>query len=108
MSNTANKSSAMSGQILRANQVDFSKFSFSDPIVNKYGGKSARVRYDGKDFMIQTPRMRLPFGLGVYEEKDKSGSVIKTKYSLDFSFAGYEEGEDGNPVALKYVNSMIC
>ncbi len=101
MSNTANKSSAMSGQILRANQVDFSKFSFSDPIVNKYGGKSARVRYDGKDFMIQTPRMRLPFGLGVYEEKDKSGSVIKTKYSLDFSFAGYEEGEDGNPVAPK-------
>ena len=100
MSNSANNSSAMSG-ILRANQVNFSKFSFSDPIVNKYGGKSARVKYDGKDFMIQTPRMKLPFGLGVYEEKDKNGAVIKTKYSLDFSFAGYEDGDDGKPVSPK-------
>jgi hypothetical protein len=91
----------MSGQILRANQVDLSKFTFCDPTVNKYGGKSARVKYDGKDFMIQTPRMRLPFGLGAYEEKDKSGNVIKTKYSLDFSFAGYEMGDNGTPVSPK-------
>lgn len=93
--------SAMSGQIPRANQVDTSKITFCDPTVNKYGGKSAKVKYDGKDFLIQTPRMRLPWGLGTYEEKDKNGNVLKTKYSLDFSFAGYEEGENGEVSAPK-------
>ena len=82
MTTGANKS-AMTGQILRANDVDMTKFTFCDPTVNKYGGKSARVKYDGRDFVIQTPRMRLPYGLGTYEEKDKHGAVVKTKYSLD-------------------------
>ncbi len=100
MTTGANKS-AMTGQILRANDVDMSKFTFCDPTVNKYGGKSARVKYDGRDFVIQTPRMRLPYGLGTYEEKDKNGVVVKTKYSLDFSFAGYEQGDNGTATAPK-------
>jgi len=81
--------------IHKPSTVDVSKFSFGDVQVNQYGGKSCKIKYDGKDFMFQTPRMRLPYGLGIYEEKDGDGNTIKSKYSLDFSFAGYETNEDG-------------
>lgn len=83
--------------IHKPTNVDASKFSFGDIQINQYGGKSCRVKYDGEDFMFQTPRMRLPYGLGVYEEKDGDGNVIKSKYSLDFSFAGYELNDQGVP-----------
>ena len=67
----------MTSNIYRANQVDKSKFSFGDQTVNKYGGKSSRVKYDGSDFFIQTPRMRLPYGLGAYEDKDPNTGEVK-------------------------------
>jgi len=87
----------MSSQIHRPHTVDFNKFQFGDPTVNKYGGKSCRVKYDNSDFYIQLPRMRLPYGLGVYQEKDSGGNVTKQKFSMDFSLSGYELGEDGQP-----------
>ena len=88
----------MTSNIYRANQVDIKKFNFADQQVNKYGGKSSRVKYDGSDFFLQTPRMRLPYGLGQYEDKDpNTGEVKRVKYSINMSFAGYELDEDGNP-----------
>lgn len=92
----------MTSNIYRANQVDKSKFSFGDQTVNKYGGKSSRVKYDGSDFFIQTPRMRLPYGLGAYEDKDpNTGEVKKVKYSINMSFAGYELDDNGQPANKK-------
>lgn len=73
--------------------VDFNKIKIDSIKTNKYGGRSARINYDGGRFLIQTPRLRLPYGLGVYEEKDAEGRVVKTKYSLDFSFSGYKSDE---------------
>lgn len=99
----------MAGQIYRANQVDVSAFTFGDIVVNKYGGKSSRVKFKGEDFYFQTPRMRIPYGLGCYEETDGDGNSIKKKYSLDFSFAGYEEtdtGEASNPKVRDLFNMM--
>ena len=88
----------MTSTIYRANQVDITKFSFGDQQTNKYGGKSSRCRYDGSDFFLQVPRMRLPFGLGTYEDKDpNTGEIKNTKYSINMSFSGYELDEDGNP-----------
>ena len=49
-----NTSSAMTGNILRAADIDMSKFTFEEPEVNKYGGKSCNVKYNGKPFYIQT------------------------------------------------------
>ena len=84
--------------IHKPSNVDVSKFTFGDIQVNQYGGKSCKIKYDGKDFLFQTPRMRIPYGLGIYEEKDGDGNTIKSKYSLDFSFTGYDDDkEDGTP-----------
>ena len=82
---------SITGQIHKAHTVDYNKFKFGEVTVNKYGGKSSKVKYDGRDFYIQTPRMRLPYGISVYEEKDSDGKVTKQKFSLDMSFAGYDK-----------------
>ena len=88
-------SNGMNGNpINRAANVEMSKFKFEEPEINKYGGKNCNVKYDGKPFFIQTPRCRLPYCLGKYE--DPQGG--RTKYSLDFSLGGYELDEEGNPV----------
>lgn len=95
---TNGKNSAMTGNVYRAKNIDMNNFRFEEPEINKYGGKSCSVLYNGKPLYIQTPRCRLPYCLGKYEDKDpKTGQTLKTKYSLDFSLAGYELQEDGTP-----------
>lgn len=85
----------MSGTIIKITDLDLKKVSFSEPITNSYGGVSVVLRYGGQPLMIQTPKMRLPFGLGKYEDKDDPTQV---KYSMDMSFAGYELGSDDKPL----------
>ena len=92
--NTANKSS-VNGILRNLNEIDMKKLTFGEPEINKYGGKSCSVKYDGKPFAIQAPRCRCPFGLGQYDETDAAGNVVKSKYSLDISLTGYELREDG-------------
>ena len=88
--------SAKTGQVHRKlNEIDMNKLTFGEPEINKYGGKSCKIEYDGQPLTFQTPRCRAPFGLGRYDETDPSGNVLKSKYSLDLSLAGYELKEDG-------------
>jgi len=92
---TANNS-AKTGQVYRKlNEIDMDKLTFGEPEINKYGGKSCKIEYDGGSLTFQTPRCRLPFGLGRYDETDPAGNILKSKYSLDLSLAGYELKEDG-------------
>ena len=84
--------------IHRPGTVNVENFEFGEVQVNKYGGKTSKVKYDGQEFYMQLPRMRLPYGLSKYEEKDGNGNTVKVKYSMDFSLGGYEEGEDGKPI----------
>jgi hypothetical protein len=84
----------MTGNIYRAANIDLKNFTFEEPEINKYGGKSCSVKYKGNPFYIQTPRCRLPYCLGKYD--DPQGG--RTKYSLDFSLGGYELDEGGDAV----------
>jgi len=86
----SNNMNTQSGNIYRANNIDFSKFNFSEPTANKHGGRSSRVKYAGQDFYIQTPRMRLPYGLGKWVD---TTNPDKVKYSIDFSLAGYNKSK---------------
>jgi hypothetical protein len=86
----ANTMNTQSGNIYRANNVDFTKFTFSEPLANKYGGRSSRIKYAGQDFFIQTPRMRLPYGLGKWVD---TTNPDKVKYSIDFSLSGYNKSK---------------
>ena len=107
MTSTTANNSAMTGILRNLNDIDMKKLTFGEPEINKYGGKSCSVKYDGKPFVIQTPRCRCPFGMGQYDETDASGNVVKSKYSLDISLTGYELKETGDAYDLVYVACMI-
>ena len=94
--------------IQTAGTVDFNKIKIDGIKTNKYGGRSARISYDGGRFLIQTPRLRLPYGMGVFEEKDAEGRVTKTIYSLDFSFGGYkaDERNQEKPLVKRFYSFM--
>ena len=107
----------MTQPIHRPNTANVDKIEFGDMQVNKYGGKSCKVKYEGKEFYMQLPRMKLPYGLSKYEEKDGNGNTVKTKYSMDFSLNGYDMDDEGNPVNprvhdfynfLKSMETKLC
>ena len=79
-----------------ARNVDVGEVSFEGPSVNAYGGKSAKVKYGGRWLLLQTPKMSSPFGLNKWENTSQSGST-HASYSIDVSFNGYEDNEDGEP-----------
>jgi hypothetical protein len=96
--NTVNKKNTAENtreKIYLANEVDVTKFKFGKVETNKYGGKSVRVSYNDQNyaFMLQLPRVRIPFGLGQY--KDENSTTVK--YSLDFALNGHDLDETGQP-----------
>jgi hypothetical protein len=80
-----------------AKQVQTTEIKFEGPLANNYGGKYAKVKYQGRWLLVQTPKMLAPYGMSIYEDKDNKGNPTgKKTYSLDVSFNGYEPAEDSN------------
>ena len=81
----------MSLYVQKPKNVDVSKVTFSEPNVNKYGGKSLWVNYKSNEgrsekFTVQTSKMYLPFGINLYQNDDGSQDV-----SMNLSFRGCRE-----------------
>ena len=81
----------MSLYVQKPKNVDVSKVTFSEPNVNKYGGKSLWVNYKSNEgrsekFTVQTGKMYLSFGINLYQNDDGSQDV-----SMNLSFRGCRE-----------------
>ena len=61
---------------------DISKLHIELPTTLKNGSKNARVSYNGKQLMMQTPELRAPFGVSSYQNEG-------LKFNLDLSLDGY-------------------
>ena len=73
--------------IQNPSDVQCSKIEFSPVKVLDNGGKSVNLRYDGRNLMLETPSLSLPFGVNIF---DKNGPP---KYSADLSFRGADDDE---------------
>tara|TARA_Y100000389_G_scaffold103140_1_gene100043 strand:- start:9777 stop:10481 length:705 start_codon:yes stop_codon:yes gene_type:complete len=79
----------MAMNIIKSNNFSADDITFSEvKPFGTNGGKQVYVNYKNNQIRMQTPKMRLPYGMGKYEENGKP-----TKYSLDFSFSGIEDNE---------------
>ena len=86
--------------IQKAENVSTNEIQFSPIKTNNYGGKFASVTYKGAWMSLQTPtKMRAPFGMKVYENRDpKTGELKGKSFVLPASFSGYEIDEStGKP-----------
>lgn len=66
--------------LVKAHRLDFENVSFSDVKENGNGGNTVYVNYKKGIFKLQTPVMRMPYNLSVYDKGDYP------KYSIDVAF----------------------
>lgn len=66
--------------IISASNLDINNVTFGDIRLNKNGGKSVPIKYNGQLLEIRVPRLRYPMGVKVKATNDG-----KTKYSLSAS-----------------------
>jgi hypothetical protein len=67
--------------------ITVSKIEFSAPKLLDNGGKSVNLRYEGRNLMMETPSLNVPYGINVF---DKQGPP---KYSVDLSLRGADDNE---------------
>lgn len=93
--------------VVLAKSVDVSKIKYSAPRTLDNQSKSVYVNYEGSSITIQTPLVRLPYGVGDWNEKNAegkpSGEDKPKKYDLAFSF----DGADSNPKVKELLDKML-
>lgn len=78
--------------VLKANQIDFSKVTFSD--VKKMGkGKMVYANLNGGKIVLQTPKMSVPFGISRWRD-DNADDNKGDSFRLGLSFYGEETNND--------------
>lgn len=85
--------------VLKANEIESKKITFSTPKTNKFGGKLVYLNYERGPLRVQTPKMHLPFGISKWENTPGSGSY---KYLMEFSFGDMET----DPKMKKFYDSV--
>ena len=75
----------MASQIKTPSDIDVSKLEFSPVKVLDNGGKSVNIRCEGRNLMVETPSLKVPYGINIF---DKQGPP---KFSVDLSLGGEDE-----------------
>ena len=80
-------------KVLHISNVNSSHFVASQPKRNQLGGLRIDLDYkdpslNGSHYLIQTPKLRLPFGMQCY---DKDSDKSKESYSLSLSLDNYRD-----------------
>ncbi len=89
--------------IVKANNLNLSKVSFSDVKLNKHGLKMVYVNIDGGKLLIQTPKMYAPNGIKKWEKKDNNDT---DKFEMEMSFFG-EDGTDKNANEIRELHNKL-
>ena len=85
-------------RVLHYSNLDPARIVFEAPKKNAMGGMSVRAFYSHPDtneqtpLIIQTPRMRLPFGLTSSERKGQNGDYVQ--YLFDAAFSNIESSQE--------------
>jgi len=87
--------------VLFAKDIDVSKLEYSELRPLGEHAKIAYINYNGSPLLIQSPLMKLPYGLGKYDDGERC------KYSLDFSFGGDSSKVDVLKKKLEEIDSKV-
>jgi len=91
------------GNVLLPKQIDASKLKFSEPRTLPSKARTVYANYEADRLSVQTPIMRLPYGVGDWNDKDTDEKTqVNKKYDLNLSFAG----SDVNPKMRVFLEKM--
>jgi hypothetical protein len=71
-------------------EIAVSKLEFGPVKVLDSGGKSVNIRYEGRNLMIETPSLNVPYGVNKFDKTP--GAPVK--YSVDLSFRGADDNDE--------------
>jgi len=77
----------MSSMISTPSDIKVSKIEFGPVKLLDSGGKAVNLRHEGRNLMVETPSLGVPYGVNVF---DKNGPP---KYSVDLSLRGADDNE---------------
>jgi len=96
--------------VLLPKSVNPSNFKYSTPKTLSNGSRTVYITHNSQKLSIQTPIMRLPYGVGEgYEsaadkEKEKDENKKPPSYDLHVSFGGHDE----NPKMKNLLDTMLA
>ena len=79
----------MSSMISTPSEIVVSKLEFSPVKLLDNGGKSVNIRYEGRNIMVETPSLNVPYGVNVF---DKTPGA-PPKFSVDLSLGGASDND---------------
>ncbi len=90
-------------KVIHISKIQSNYFAVSAPKRNQLGGLRVDVDYkdpamNGCIYLIQTPKLRLPFGMNVREHENRANS-----YSLALSFDNFK---NNSPVEIEFVRGI--
>jgi hypothetical protein len=90
----------------RGTEIDFDDFEYGKiKDLGAQRGSAIYMNMEGKALVLQTPKMRSPFGLSKYDDIDKDTKEIKsTRYDVQLSFDRKEDGESDD--ISKFLENM--
>jgi hypothetical protein len=80
----------MASNIRIASEIDTSKIEFGAVKVLNSGAKSVPLRYEGRNLMVETPTLTIPYGVNKF---DKTQGAVP-KFSVDMSLGGADDNKE--------------
>ena len=79
----------MSSMIHSPSEIKTAKLEFQPVKILDNGGKTVNIRYEGRNLMVETPSLNVPYGVNVFDKTP--GAPVK--FSVDLSLRGADEDE---------------
>jgi hypothetical protein len=77
----------MSSMIHTPSEIEVSKIVFQPVKILDNGGKSVNLHFDGRNIMVETPSLSVPYGINVFDK------TSPPKFSVDLSLRGADDNE---------------
>jgi hypothetical protein len=88
--------------IIAASNLDINKVSFGDIRVNKAGGKTVPIKYNGQSLQIRLPKMSYPMGVSIKENDNGVSYTLSATLRGCDHFAKERAGSDAGELGVLY------
>jgi len=88
--------------IISVSNLDINKVSFGDIRMNKAGGKTVPIKYNGQNLQIRIPKSMYPMGINVRESENGASYQLSLTLKGCDSFAKERAGQDAAELGTLY------
>jgi hypothetical protein len=88
--------------IITASNLDINKVSFGDIRMNKAGGKTVPIKYNGQNLQIRVPKMSYPMGINIKETENGTNYTLSATLKNCDSYGKERATPDAGETGVLY------